>query len=105
MNKNRVNELIDEIEERITLPKKEIAVSTKTTRSAQKVRINPKSKARGRGSTQPIQELVDRGFFDKEAKSDLEVVEILRKKAKPFPRNDVSVTLIRFVKKVGFIHN
>ncbi|MFA6969458.1 MAG: hypothetical protein WC217_02570 [Candidatus Paceibacterota bacterium] len=97
MNKTQTIKIIEEVEARLALLKKELGVPQKSSVSAASRSSVSVVKSRG-GSTEPIVKLIEGGFFD-DPKTDLEVVTALKRKALTFKRKFVAVTLMRLVRK------
>jgi hypothetical protein len=97
MSRKGMERLIDEIESRLVLLRKELTILSSSTSETARGRVrNANIKSRG-GSTEPIKKLIEAGFFDK-PKTDVEVISALKKKAFTFKRKFIAVTLMRLVR-------
>ena len=99
MNKENVSRLISQIETNLAELRKELgALEEPKLPRGNAARKRGKRNKKKAGSTKPIEGLIASGFF-KQAKTDLDVMGALKKKALSFDREDVAVTLMRFVRK------
>lgn len=99
MDKEKVLKTIGQVETLLAELKDEVGVLDKAV-SPKGQKKAPRKSYQGKkpGSTKPIEDLIDSGFFDS-LKTDVQATAALKKKAQFFERSDIAVTLMRFVKK------
>lgn len=98
MNAERVRSIVAGIESALADLKQELGAQGSPVLAQKNSKLKAHQRTRKRGSTAPVDALIAAGFFQK-PKTDLDVVDALKKKALKFKRTDIAVTLMRFVRK------
>ena len=96
MSQTKVNQLLQTIETAILDIKKELAMDV-TAKSV--VKRSRRAKARKEGSTGPVTNLLDGGFFAEPKTVSHLQSELRARRGLIFDENDLAVTMLRLVRK------